>query len=111
MFALVVKFNILDGHHDAFDALVAETLAAIAANEPGTIIYASHSQVDEPNLRVFYECYRDHDAFLAHEATPHTRQFLAGRSQHLAADPEVWTLTPIVGAVDGTPLQGAGGTP
>jgi quinol monooxygenase YgiN len=66
----------------------------IAANEPDTIIYASHTQADEPNLRVSYECYRNHDALRAHEATPHTRRFLAERTQHLASPPEVWTLAP-----------------
>ena len=76
----------------------------IAANEPDTITYASHIQADEPNLRVFYECYRTHDALGAHEATPHTRRFLAERSQHLASPPEVWTLAPIMGAINGTPL-------
>jgi len=108
MFALLVRFRVLAGHEDAFDALVAETLAGITANEPGTLVYVSHAQADEPNLRVFYECYKDHDAFSAHEATPHTRRFLAHRTQYLASPPEVWTLTPIVGAIDGTPLRGDG---
>jgi quinol monooxygenase YgiN len=108
MFALLVRFNILAGHEDAFDALVAETLAAIAAEEPDTIVYASHTQAGEPNLRVFYECYRNHAAFAAHEAAPHIRRFLAERTQHLAGPPEVWTLAPIVGAINGTPLRGDG---
>ncbi len=108
MFALLVRFNLLAGHEDAFDALVAETLAAIAAEEPDTIVYVSHTQAGEPNLRVFYECYRNRDAFAAHEATPHTRRFLAERTQHLASPPEVWTLAPIVGAINGTPLRGDG---
>ena len=108
MFALLVRFSIRAGHEAAFDALVAETLTAIAADEPGTLIYASHTQADEPNLRVFYECYRNHDAFRAHEATPHTRRFLAERTQHLVSPPQVWTLTPVVGAINGTPLRGDG---
>jgi quinol monooxygenase YgiN len=108
MFALVVRFSILPGHEEAFDALVAETLPAIAAKEPDTIVYASHTHADEPNVRVFYECYRTHDALDAHEAASHTRRFLAERSQHLASPPEVWTLTPIIGAINGTALRGDG---
>jgi quinol monooxygenase YgiN len=108
MFALLVRFNILAGHEDAFDALVAETVTAIAAEEPDTIIYASHTQSGQPNLRVFYECYRNHDGFVAHEATPHTRRFLAERPQHLASPPEVWTLAPIVGAINGRHFRGDG---
>lgn len=108
MFALLVRFSILPGHEDAFDALVAETLTAIAAEEPDTVIYASHTHADEPNVRVFYECYRTRDALGAHEATPHTRRFLAERGQHLASPPQVWTLTPIIAAVNGTALRGDG---
>jgi len=108
MFALVVRFNLRVGHEDAFDALVAETVTAIAANEADTLIYASHSQADEPAVRVFYECYRDHDAFHAHEAAPHTQRFLAERTRHLTGPPDVWTVAPTIGAVDGKLFRGDG---
>ena len=93
MFALLVRFEVLPGHLPAFDALVQQTLAGIAAGEPGTIVYATHRQAERPDDRIFYEAYVDHDAFLAHEQTPHTRRFLAERGQHLAGDPQVWWLT------------------
>ncbi len=108
LFALLVRFTIRAGHEDAFDALVAHTLAAITTEEPDTIVYASHTQAGEPSVRVFYECYRNHDAFQAHEAAPHTRRFLAERTQHLSGPPEVWTLTPVAGAINGQPLRGDG---
>lgn len=108
MFALLVRFSVRAGHEDAFDTLVAQTLAAITTDEPDTIIYASHTQDREPRVRVFYECYRNHDAFQAHEAAPHTRRFLTERTQHLTGLPEVWTLTPVAGAINGKPLRGDG---
>jgi quinol monooxygenase YgiN len=108
LFALLVRFSVRAGHEDAFDVLVAHTLAAITTDEPDTIVYASHTQAEEPSVRVFYECYRSHDAIEAHEAAPHTRRFLAERTQHLASPPEVWILTPTVGAINGRPLRGDG---
>jgi len=108
MFALLVRFSVRVGHEDAFDALVAQTLAAIADDEPDTIVYASHTQAEEPSVRVFYECYRSHDAFQAHEAAPHIRRFLTERTQHLASPPDVWTLAPIAGAINGRPIRGDG---
>jgi quinol monooxygenase YgiN len=93
MFALLVRFVVLDGHLPAFDALVAQTLAGITVAEPGTIVYATHRRDEHPDQRIFYEAYVDHAAFLAHEQTPHTRHFLAERGQHLASEPEVWWLT------------------
>jgi quinol monooxygenase YgiN len=106
LFALLVRFSVRAGHEDAFDTLVAETLAAITTGEPDTIVYASHTQDGQPRVRVFYECYRDHDAFQAHEAAPHTRRFLTERTQHLSCPPEVWTLTPVAGAINGSPVGG-----
>jgi quinol monooxygenase YgiN len=108
LFALLVRFTIRAGHDEAFDALVADTLAAITTEEPDTIVYASHTQAEEPSVRVFYECYRSHDAFQAHEAAPHTRRFLSERTQYLAHPPEVWTLAPVAGAINGRPLRGDG---
>lgn len=115
MFALLVRFDVLPGHLSAFDALVGQTLAGIAAAEPGTIVYATHRRVDRPTERIFYEAYLDQDAFLAHERTPHTRHFLIERGQHLAGDPEVWWLTGNGSTLDlrvgdGFPSLGQSGT-
>jgi hypothetical protein len=38
MFALVVRFEVLADHLSAFDSLVAETVAEIAANEHRTVV-------------------------------------------------------------------------
>jgi quinol monooxygenase YgiN len=50
-------------------------------------------------VRVFYELYRDQDAFEAHEAMPQVRRFLTERAAHLRADPEVRRLDPLDGLV------------
>jgi len=105
MFALVVEFEIRDGHGQEFDGLVADTVAAITRAEPGTVAYVTHTRSDNPNVRIFYECYRDHDAFLAHEQQPHTARFLHERDQHLASPPMVWRLHPASGALNGSPLM------
>jgi quinol monooxygenase YgiN len=84
MFALVVRFDLLDvGSAEAFDRLVAETVDEIRANEPGTLIYAVHSVAGEPLSRLFYELYESQEAFKAHEAQPHTIRFLEARAQYL----------------------------
>ncbi|WP_245641937.1 putative quinol monooxygenase [Nonomuraea candida] len=47
-----------------------------ARHEPGTIVYASHRVDGQPLQRIFYELYRDRDAFDAHEQTEQSRRFL-----------------------------------
>ena len=80
MFGLFVRFTCKDeAAAEAYDKLVAETLEGIKANEPGTLVYASHTVEGQPLQRIFYELYRDRAAFEAHEAAEHTRRFLTER--------------------------------
>ncbi|UGT62124.1 putative quinol monooxygenase [Nocardia asteroides] len=82
MFALVVRFDLIDAEKAAdFDDLVEETVAAIREREPGTLVYATHTVENEPLARVFYEVYRNRDAFEEHERQPHTRRFLDSRGE------------------------------
>ena len=94
MFALVVRFNLTDDDAaDRFDALVAELLPQIAEHEPGTLTYAVHRCTTRRARGVFYECYRDRDAFEEHERQPHTAHFLREKDA-LLADARVEFLTP-----------------
>lgn len=86
MFALVVRFDCKDEQAAvAFDGLTAQTVREIAAREPGTLVYATHPVQGEPLSRVFYEVYRDRQAFEEHEQQPHVQRFLIGREQYLAS--------------------------
>jgi len=82
-FGLIVRFTLQPGHEEQFDDLAAVTVAEIAQHEPGTLLYVSHTVEDEPQTRIFYELYRDHAAFEAHEQQPHVRHFLAAREAHV----------------------------
>src|SRR5271166_557791 len=104
MFGLFVRFTCKDeAAAEAYDKLVAETIEAIKANEPGTLVYASHTVEGQPLQRIFYELYRDRAAFEAHEAALHTRRYLEARDQYLASTEVDW-LTLQAG-------QGTGGGP
>jgi quinol monooxygenase YgiN len=86
MFGLAVRFTCKDeASAEGFDTLVGETVAQIRQHEPGTIVYAVHSVDGKPLQRIFYELYRDRDAFEAHESQPHTRRMLAERQQYLSS--------------------------
>ena len=94
MFALVVRFDLLDlGAAERFDALVEELLPQIAAHEPDTLVYAVHTVADAPLSRIFYERYTDRAALDTHEAQPHTRYFLTEKDALLSGS-RVEFLTP-----------------
>ena len=91
MLGLCVRFTCKDeAAAEAYDKLVAETIEAIKADEPGTLVYASHLVDGQPLQRIFYELYKDKAAFEAHEAAPHTRRYLDQRSQYLASTEVDW---------------------
>ena len=98
-YGLVVRFNLRAGHEDAFDALTEETVAAIRMSEPGTLVYLVHREASSPSVRVFYELYRNVEAFEAHEGMSHVQRFLIERTEHLTGDPEVWRVTPTGGVL------------
>jgi quinol monooxygenase YgiN len=83
MFGLVVRFTLKDGAAADFDRLVETTVAEIHRREPGTLVYAVHQVEGEPSTRIFYELYRDREAFAEHERQDHTRRFLAERERYL----------------------------
>ncbi len=86
MFGLSVRFTCKDAESaEAFDKLVAQTVAQIRVREPGTLVYAVHSVEGKPLERIFYELYQDRAAFDAHEGEAHTRWMLAERGQYLAS--------------------------
>jgi quinol monooxygenase YgiN len=94
MFALVVRFDCRDqAAADRFDELTAEVVGRIREREPGTVLYATHLVHDEPLARVFYEIYRDREAFAAHEAADHVREFHA-RKDPLLVGRRVEFLSP-----------------
>jgi quinol monooxygenase YgiN len=104
MFALVVRFDIRDEEATAqFDALTQEAVRQIVANEPGTLVYATHAVEGAPLARVFYEVYADRAAFQAHEDAEHVKAFHAAKNPLLAGEHRVEFLTP--GPAKGLPVS------
>jgi len=101
MYVLTVHFDILFDHVAAFDHLLDETVTAVQATEPGTIVYLAHDDPSDPLVRVLYECYRDELAFLEHERAPHTQRFLDRRGELLAGPPTVTVLHATTGSIQG----------
>lgn len=95
-FGLYVRHTLKEGAAEAFDRLVEATAEGIRDKEPGTLVYVSHTVEGEPNLRVFYELYRDREAFDEHERQAHTRHFLAER-EALVDNIEVDWITSVIG--------------
>ena len=101
MISLIVRFTVLPDHLDAFDALVSDALEQIDLHEPGTLVYLSHQRADNPDERVFFECYQSEEAFQAHGDQDYIKSFLDDLREHLAHAPEVWRMSTIEGLIRG----------
>ncbi|MER5972519.1 antibiotic biosynthesis monooxygenase [Streptomyces sp. NPDC002055] len=85
MFGLMVRFTCKDASAAAeFDSLVERTGERIRTNEPGTVIYAVHRVDGRPLERIFYELYRDKDAFETHESQDYVQAFLTAREEYVS---------------------------
>jgi quinol monooxygenase YgiN len=92
---LFVRFDIEDEESARrFDELTATVVTRIDAEEPGTLVYATHVVRDAPLSRVFYELYADEDAFRAHEQASHVIEFHRQKGPLLAGEPRVEFFTP-----------------
>ncbi len=89
MFALVVRFDLRPETLDAFDRLVAGVTSGIRSMEPGTLLYLCHRVEGEPTARIFFELYRDREAFHTHEVQPHVKEFHARRKPMMAGPERV----------------------
>lgn len=95
--AAVAKLTAAEGKGDELAAVIADLVAAVGKDEPGTLVYAAARDNDEPDVFWFYELYESPDSAAAHssgtalaEAGGRMRGLLGGR-------PEVHFLTPVAG--------------
>ena len=97
MFALVVRFDLRPGTEAEFDELIRSITAQIRSREPGTLLYLCHIVQNEPTGRIFYELYKDREAFQAHEVQTHVREFHAQRKPMMAGPDRVEFLAGLDG--------------
>ncbi len=75
----ILIFTLLDDLAADFDRLAEQAAAQVRAAEPGTLVYVIHLVPNAPLQRIFYEIYRDREAFDRHEGQPYMKRFVADR--------------------------------
>jgi quinol monooxygenase YgiN len=86
LYALIVELNVQPEHMDALRQAL-DALVAMAAGEPGTLLYAVHGCATDPNILRLYELYADESAFREHLGKPPTRSFVDNLNQWLSTPP------------------------
>ncbi len=75
----IVIFTLLEDRVADFDRLAEQTAEEVRTGEPDTLVYVIHLVPNAPMQRIFYEIYRDRDAFDSHESQPYMQRFAAER--------------------------------
>jgi quinol monooxygenase YgiN len=78
---IVAKIRAAKGKADALAALLREQVAAVRAAEPGCLVYRPHRSTNDPDLFIFYEQYKDDEAFEAHRKAPHLARYRERRER------------------------------
>jgi quinol monooxygenase YgiN len=75
----ILIFTLLEDRAADFDRLAEETAEQVRTGEPDTLVYVIHLVPNAPMQRIFYEIYRDRDAFDSHESQPYMQHFVTER--------------------------------
>jgi quinol monooxygenase YgiN len=93
----LAKFKLnMEKEGEALQALK-DLCAAVEKNEPGVLVYLCHRAAKKPDELVFFEVYKDQDAFKAHSKTPHFAKLRSGFATFFRLPLEVARLDRIAG--------------
>jgi quinol monooxygenase YgiN len=90
-FVLVVRMKVAEGNEERAAQIIPE-LARASRAEPGCEQYVPCRDPEDPRSYLFYEQYRDRDAFEAHGASEHFQRLAVGELWGLLAGPRERTF-------------------
>ncbi|MDZ7677825.1 MAG: putative quinol monooxygenase [Acidimicrobiales bacterium] len=94
--ALLAKLPVQpDKRAEFIDAF--STMFPVVEQEPGTLVYALHTDDADENLFWVYELYTDEDALTTHGASDGMKAAMAAFGPLLSGRPELIRLTPVQG--------------
>lgn len=77
MLSLIVRFRFAPEDR-AEIAEMLKQLAGASSREEGCVTFIPHHLVDDPDVVLIYEQYRDEKAIIAHRNTEHFKKYVAG---------------------------------
>ncbi|MFC9787858.1 putative quinol monooxygenase [Rhodococcus sp. NPDC127528] len=89
MLAIIAVMTVKDGSGPEFEAVAADLVAQVRANEEGTQFYQLTRSKSDPNVYKFMELYRDGDAAKLHAGTEYFQAAFAKMGPLLAAEPQI----------------------
>jgi len=96
MITIVATLKAQPGKEEELKAALSEMVGQVKEKEAGKVTsYTLHTKDDDPSTFLFYEQYRDAEAFAAHGATDHMKALGAKLGGVLDGRPEIGRYTQI----------------
>lgn len=92
---IIAKLTFQDGKREEGLKVFDQMFEHVNTNEPGTLIYALHTDDKDANAAYFYEVYSDKDAMVAHGGSDTMKNVGRGLKDYLAGRLEITMLTPV----------------
>lgn len=96
MLSLIVSVQVKPEKRDRFLEVIAENALRSVRDEPGCLRFDVVEDTDRPNNFLFYELYRDAEAFAEHKAAPHFADWRTGADECLVAGSQVNTFATLL---------------
>lgn len=89
MLIVIARVKVQAGKEDEFAAAGRKMIAHVKAHEPGTVTYTLNQSTADKTDFVFYEAYRDQEAFVAHAGSEMMKEFGRSLGGVVAGRPEI----------------------
>ncbi len=89
MLIVIARVKVQAGKEDEFAAAGRKMIAHVKGHEPGTVTYTLNQSTADKTDFVFYEAYRDQEAFAAHAGSAMMEEFGRSLGAVVAGRPEI----------------------
>ena len=70
-----------------------ERIQSGSRSEPDCLTYNVHIGADDPEMLIFYEAWKDQDAFQSHLDSPAFAEFMQGKERYIDGEVKIINLT------------------
>ena len=89
MLVIVAKLKAQKGKEGEMEKALLKMFPEVRAKEEGTLAYIMNKAKNDPQVFLFYEKYKDQEAFTHHSSTPYFKQLFATIGPLLDGSPSV----------------------
>jgi quinol monooxygenase YgiN len=89
MLVIVAKLKAKEGKEAEMEKALLKMFPQVREKEEGTLSYIMHKAKNDPRLFLFYEKYRDQEAFNLHSSTPYFKELFATIGPLMEGNPTV----------------------